>query len=57
MDKKNRRSADPEKNQWSHPADGFGYLCRYFYVEGSRNARRQQQAFTPPVFKNPYVIA
>lgn len=57
VDKKNRRSADPEKNQWSHPADGFGYLCRYFYVEGSRNARRQQQAFTPPVFKNPYVIA
>lgn len=25
------KGADPEKNQYSHPGDAFGYLCRYFH--------------------------
>jgi len=25
------KGADPEKNQYSHVGDGFGYLCRYFH--------------------------
>jgi hypothetical protein len=57
VDKKNKRSPDPEKNQYSHPADAFTYLCRYFHVEGTRHARRGHQAFTPPKFANPYVVA
>jgi len=28
--KDNEQTSEPEKNQWSHPADGFGYLCKWF---------------------------
>lgn len=30
---------EPEKNTFSHPGDGFGYLCRYFHRQASRNER------------------
>jgi hypothetical protein len=33
------KGAEPEKNQYSHPGDGFGYLCRYYHRQASRNER------------------
>lgn len=33
------KSPEPEKNQYSHPGDAFGYLCRYFHRQGERVAR------------------
>jgi hypothetical protein len=33
------RGIAPEKNQYSHPGDGFGYLCRYFHRQTLRNER------------------
>jgi hypothetical protein len=29
LKKEDDQSADPEKNQWSHPADAFGYLSKW----------------------------
>ena len=56
VDKKNKRSPEPEKNQYSHPGDAFTYLCRYFHVLGMREARRGSSGFKPPVFTNTYVL-
>jgi hypothetical protein len=33
------RGHDPEKNQYSHPGDAFGYLCRFFHRDRQREAR------------------
>jgi hypothetical protein len=33
------KSPEPEKNQYSHPGDAFGYLCRYFQRQEERIAR------------------
>ncbi len=30
---------DPEKNQYSHPGDAFGYLARYYHRQAGKNAR------------------
>jgi hypothetical protein len=30
---------EPEKNQYSHPGDGFGYFCRFFHRQAQRNER------------------
>jgi hypothetical protein len=30
---------EPEKNSFSHPGDGFGYLCRFFHRQATRNER------------------
>lgn len=43
--------AKPEKNAYSHPGDGFGYLCRYFHRQVQRNERyegRGIKPFVPP---------
>lgn len=43
--------AKPEKNAYSHPGDGFGYLCRYFHRQVEKNARYKRtgaRAFVPP---------
>lgn len=55
LDKKEqiRGGADarPEKNAYSHPGDGFGYLCRYFHRQVEKNRRYGDggaKAFTPP---------
>ena len=46
----------PEKNEFSHPGDGFGYLCRYHVRYDRGNARRSRRdAFIPPMFNNPYI--
>lgn len=49
----------PEKNSYSHPGDGFGYLCRYFH-KGALRAERYTAAgvkpFTPPRFSNNYTF-
>lgn len=31
VDTRGKRSPEPEKNEHSHPADGFSYLCRYYH--------------------------
>lgn len=43
--------AKPEKNAYSHPGDGFGYLARYFHRQGERNRAYGPGGapkFTPP---------
>lgn len=43
--------AAPEKNPYSHPGDGFGYLCRYFHRQAQRNERYTRagaKPFVPP---------
>lgn len=45
------KGAEPEKNQYSHPGDAFGYLCRYFHRQSERDARYSvggRKPFTPP---------
>lgn len=42
---------EPEKNQYSHPGDAFGYLCRYYHRQDQRSARYMSptgQRLTPP---------
>ena len=40
LDKKEQvKGSEPEKNQYSHPGDGFGYLARYYHRQASRNER------------------
>lgn len=46
-------AAKPEKNAYSHPGDGFGYLCRYFHRQVLKNERYSHatggaKPFTPP---------
>jgi hypothetical protein len=49
--------AEPEKNIWSHPADSFQYLCRYFQHTAARSARyNTQKRFVPPTFQNTYAM-
>ena len=33
------KSAEPEKNDYSHPGDGFGYLARYYRRQTDREVR------------------
>lgn len=33
------KGVDPEKNQWSHPGDACGYLCRYFIRTGDEGSQ------------------
>lgn len=45
------KGLEPEKNQYSHPGDAFGYLCRYFHRQDERNVRNlgpSGRPFTPP---------
>jgi len=50
------KGADPEKNEHSHPGDGFGYLCRYFHKLSEREQKMggRGQKFVVPQFKNAY---
>lgn len=41
--------AAPEKNQYSHPGDAFGYLCRYFHRGAERQARSTKRRNTARV--------
>lgn len=44
-------NATPEKNAYSHPGDGFGYLCRHFHRQVVKNERYMGAGvakFTPP---------
>lgn len=34
------KNASPEKNDYSHPGDAFGYLCRYFHHAAERGFSR-----------------
>lgn len=45
------KGLDPEKNQYSHPGDAFGYLCRFFYKQGVRESQYGDvggKKFVPP---------
>jgi len=45
------KSADPEKNDYSHPGDAFGYLCRFFHKQSLRGraaGRAGTSTFKPP---------
>lgn len=48
--KKNDEKGDePEKNKFSHPADGFGYLCRFFHLTDPRySSDHAKKRFVPP---------
>jgi hypothetical protein len=46
---------EPEKNAASHPADAFGYLCRYFQHTTAREARRKEAKPNVARHVNPYV--
>lgn len=52
LDKKELiKGQEPEKNQYSHPGDAFGYLCRYYHRQANKNERYSSaglQPFTPP---------
>ena len=45
------KTKDPEKNQYSHPGDAFGYLARYYHRQAGRNERYTSaglKPFVPP---------
>ena len=45
------KSAEPEKNAYSHPGDAFGYLCRYYHRQAERTGRfagPSAKLFVPP---------
>ena len=44
------KGSEPDKNEWSHPGDAGGYLCRYFHKQTQRELRYGKAAFTPPQF-------
>lgn len=52
LDKHENPKGDaPEKNKFSHPGDGFGYLARYFHRQSARNERYVAagvKPFVPP---------
>lgn len=46
----------PEKNEHSHVADAFQYLCRYVLHAEARAARHKAESFQIPHFTNPYAL-
>lgn len=45
------KGKEPEKNAYSHPGDAFGYLCRYYHRQATRNERYMVagvKPFVPP---------
>ena len=45
------KGLEPEKNQYSHTGDAFGYLCRHFHRQAEREMRYNRpgvRPFTPP---------
>jgi hypothetical protein len=46
-------NAMPEKNLYSHPGDGFGYLCRYFHRQVVKNERYTHSGGRPGGFVPP----
>lgn len=50
-------SAEPEDNEYTHPADAFGYLCRYAANQDSRFAMGgSRHSFVAPAFGNSYAM-
>lgn len=42
-------TTEPDKNKWSHPADGFGYLCKWGANTDPRySSANQKPRFNPP---------
>ena len=46
---------EPMKNDYSHPGDAFGYLCKYFYKGVLGEQRRRSLGTMRTVFSNPYL--
>lgn len=45
------KGKEPEKNQYSHPGDAFGYLARFYHRKAAKNERYLTaglKPFTPP---------
>lgn len=47
LKKDDERAAEPEKNSFSHPADGFGYLCKYCANEHPAYANNDRKRAIP----------
>ena len=45
------KGADPEKNDFSHPGDGFGYGCRYFHKGVVQEDRQLGRRLVPPSYR------
>lgn len=45
------KSAEPEKNPFSHPGDAFGYGLRYYHKGVVAEEKRGSHRFTPPVYR------
>jgi len=48
------RGSEPEDNQYTHPGDAFGYLCRYFHKGSGREITFAGRKFVVPRFKQNY---
>jgi hypothetical protein len=42
---------EPEKNEWSHPGDAFGYGCRYFHKGVIGEEKFKNRTFVPPSYQ------
>jgi hypothetical protein len=51
-----RTAVEPEKNEYSHPGDAFGYLCKYFFQTEARAAKRRAHPLVIPTFTNSYAV-
>jgi hypothetical protein len=57
VNKDRNTSVEPENNEYTHPGDAFGYLCRYTASKDARFANGSAQgAFVAPSFNNSYVM-
>ena len=54
--KRGVEKAEPEKNDHSHVADAFQYLCRVVQHAEARSAQRREHHFQIPRFTNPYAL-
>jgi hypothetical protein len=48
--------AEPDKNQYSHPADAVQYLAKHCRNQTDRNLKRTNSGFKPPRFPNLYAL-
>ena len=56
VDRKGKTAPAPEKNDYSHPADAFQYLCKYFQKAAKKTFKRKQQRPLPRQFDNRYTV-
>lgn len=47
---------EPAKNDYSHPGDAFGYLCKYFHKGMQGEQRRKERSNMRTQYHNSYVL-